>query len=436
MPASLFCFPSLFCFSLFCPLDSFFSSLKITSSSLFISPSLQPTLLSLFVSLCLTTTYLDDKEEEVKEEDIMSSSSAAKNAIMRSNKMIANVCVVNAGRLDFDGKLNLHSLSQALGLSLSSGGGGGEENNNVNKNKNMNTLTAHQDSSPSPDVVAERSEGHNCIVTKEIEIDIDLLPTSVKLICEAGTGFNNIDIEKAKKRGIRVTNVPEYSTEAMSHLVITSILNSSASMIKQQKMLERNERAHFTNFSGLPHFELEGKKVGLIGGNGTIGKRVCELAKAFRMKPYVYSRSAKAKTELYDVYQSLEELLSESDFVSVHCPLNDATRGMLDYEKLSLMKPTSYLINTARGAICNEEDLIQILKEKKIAGACLDVQTKEPPDEDSLLWNPGNVFDDNVTLTPHIGWKRVETRQRLIDSVAERIKEFVDGEDILNVVNQ
>ena len=378
---------------------------------------------------------MDDKEEEVKEEDIMSSSSAAKNAIMRSNKMIANVCVVNAGRLDFDGKLNLHSLSQALGLSLSSGGGG-EENNNLNKNKNMNTLTAHQDSSPSPDVVAKRSEGHNCIVTKEIEIDIDLLPTSVKLICEAGTGFNNIDIEKAKKRGIRVTNVPEYSTEAMSHLVITSILNSSASMIKQQKMLERNERAHFTNFSGLPHFELEGKKVGLIGGNGTIGKRVCELAKAFRMKPYVYSRSAKAKTELYDVYQSLEELLSESDFVSVHCPLNDATRGMLDYEKLSLMKPTSYLINTARGAICNEEDLIQILKEKKIAGACLDVQTKEPPDEDSLLWNPGNVFDDNVTLTPHIGWKRVETRQRLIDSVAERIKEFVDGEDILNVVNQ
>ena len=389
-----------------------------------------------FISLCLkTTTYLfddDDDKGEVKEEDIMSSSSAAKNAIMRSNKMIANVCVVNAGRLDFDGKLNLHSLTQALGVSSS--GGGGEENNI--KNKNINTLTAHQDSSPSPDVVAERSKGHNCIVTKEIEIDIDLLPTSVKLICEAGTGFNNIDIEKAKKRGIRVTNVPEYSTEAMSHLVITSILNSSASMIKQQKMLERNERAHFTNFSGLPHFELEGKKVGLIGGNGTIGKRVCELAKAFRMKPYVYSRSAKAKTELYDVYQSLEELLSESDFVSVHCPLNDATRGMLDYEKLSLMKPTSYLINTARGAICNEEDLIQILKEKKIAGACLDVQTKEPPDEDSLLWNPGNVFDDNVTLTPHIGWKRVETRQRLIDSVAERIKEFVDGEDILNVVNQ
>ena len=117
----------------------------------------------------------DKEEEEVKEEDIMSSSSAAKNAIVRSNKMIANVCVVNAGRLDFDGKLNLHSLSQALGLSSSGGGGGGEDNNNI-KNKNINTLTAHQDSSPSPDVVAERSKGHNCIVTKEIEIDIRFTP--------------------------------------------------------------------------------------------------------------------------------------------------------------------------------------------------------------------------------------------------------------------
>jgi len=351
-----------------------------------------------------------------------------------SGRRIANVCIVNAGRLDFDKKLNLHSISRALGLSVGGGGDAAAAAAAAAEN-NSNSLTAHADSSPTPDVVAERARGHNCIVTKEIEIDVDMLPESVKLICEAGTGFNNIDVEKAKKRGIRVTNVPEYSTEAMSHLVITSILNSSASMIKQQKMLERGERRHFTNFSGLPHFELEGKKVGLIGGAGTIGKRVCELVKAFRMKPYVYSRSAKTKTELYDVYQSLEELLSESDFVSIHCPLNDSTRGMLDYEKLSLMKPTSYLINTARGAICNEDDLIRILKEKKIAGACLDVQTKEPPDDDSLLWNPKNIFDDNVTLTPHIGWKRVETRQRLIDSVAERIKEFVDGEDILNVVN-
>jgi len=347
---------------------------------------------------------------------------------------VARVCVVNAGRLDFDGKLNLRSISKALFRDGMLGTTDTIDNNNDNNNKNA--LTAHSDASPTPDVVAERAKGHNCIVTKEIEVDVELLPDSVELICEAGTGFNNINLPKATERGIRVTNVPEYSTEAMAHLVITSILNSSASMIKQQKMLERNEREHFTNFSGLPHFELEGKSVGLIGGNGAIGRRVCELAKAFRMKPYVYSRSAKRKTELYDVYQSLEELLSESDFVSIHCPLNDSTRGMLDYEKLSLMKPTSYLINTARGAICNEDDLIRILREKKIGGACLDVQTKEPPDDDSLLWNPRNIFEDNLTLTPHIGWKRVETRQRLIDSVAERIKEFARGEDILNVVNR
>ena len=249
---------------------------------------------------------------------------------------VAKVCVVNAGRLDFDGRLNLRSISKALRDGML-----GTNTDAADNANNKNALTAHSDASPTPDVVAERAKGHNCIVTKEIEVDVELLPDSVELICEAGTGFNNINLQKATERGIRVTNVPEYSTEAMAHLVITSILNSSASMIKQQKMLERNEREHFTNFSSLPHFELEGKSVGLIGGNGAIGRRGCELAKAFRMKPYVYSRSAKTKTELYDVYQSLEELLSESDFVSIHCPLNDSTRGMLDYEKLSLMKKSN-----------------------------------------------------------------------------------------------
>ena len=107
------------------------------------------------------------------------------------------MCIVNAGRLDFDKKLNLHSISRALGLSVGGGGDAAAAAEN-----NSNSLTAHADSSPTPDVVAERARGHNCIVTKEIEIDVDVLPESVKLICEAGTGFNNIDVEKAKKRGI------------------------------------------------------------------------------------------------------------------------------------------------------------------------------------------------------------------------------------------
>ena len=139
---------------------------------------------------------------------------------------VARVCVVNAGRLDFDGKLNLRSISKALFRDGMLGTTDTIDNNNDNNNKNA--LTAHSDASPTPDVVAERAKGHNCIVTKEIEVDVELLPDSVELICEAGTGFNNINLQKASERGIRVTNVPEYSTEAMAHLVITSILNSSA----------------------------------------------------------------------------------------------------------------------------------------------------------------------------------------------------------------
>ena len=159
-------------------------------------------------------------------------------------------------------------------------------------------------------------------------------------------------------------------------------------------MLERNERAHFTGTA----LQLEGKRVGLIGGNGTIGKRVCELAESVSNETVRVFEVGKAKTELYDVYQSLEELLSESDFVSVHCPLNDATRYAFDYEKLSLMKPASYLINTARGAICNEEDLIQILK----ASPCAMFRrpNERTSDEDSLLWNPGNVFGDKRPYLP------------------------------------
>ena len=123
-----------------------------------------------------------------------------------------------------------------------------------------------------------------------------------------------------------------------------------------------------------------------------------------------------------------DALMMESDFVSIHCPLNDSTRGLIDARAISLMKPTAKIINTARGAVINEKDLIDALETKKIAGACLDVQETEPPVEDSPLYAMVNVY-----LTPHIGWKRVETRQRLIDTVASNVAAFLDSEPV-NVV--
>ena len=145
------------------------------------------------------------------------------------------------------------------------------------------------------------------------------------------------------------------------------------------------------------------------------------------MRAVVHSRSATDEEGLWEAV-SLETLLRTSDFVSVHCPLTEETRGMIDADALAMMKPTARLINTARGAIVNERDLIAALREKRIAGAMLDVQENEPPSDDSPLYTLENVY-----LTPHIGWKRVETRQRLVDMVAANVEAFLKGEPI-NVI--
>lgn len=276
--------------------------------------------------------------------------------------------------------------------------------------------------------VASRCSGYDILVTKELEMSsetIRALPDSVKMVCEAGTGVNNYDRGALKERGIELRNCPAYSTEAMASLVMTQVLNFSSSMHAQQLKLFRGDRSHFDSFASLPHFELEGKTLGLIGGNGTIGKRVSELALAFKLKVLVSSRSGKSPQGTLAV--SLEELLKESDFVSIHCPLNDETRGMLDGDKIASMKPTAYLINTARGGIIDYDGFLDNIH--KIGGAALDVQDpEEPPLPNSPLWSI-----DNVILTPHIGWKKLETRQRLMDMVVENIRAYERGEQ-LNIV--
>lgn len=167
--------------------------------------------------------------------------------------------------------------------------------------------------------------------------------------------------------------------------------------------------------------QLHGKTLGLIGGNGAIGVRVAEIASVFGMRVLVSSRSSGV---------SLEQLLRQSDFVSVHCPLSPQTKHLLDATHLAMMKPTAYLINTARGAIIDEPALVAALQAGVLAGAALDVQTTEPPPRDSPLY-----VLDKVILTPHIGWKKVETRQRLMGLVAANVTAFLDGKPI-NVVGR
>lgn len=271
----------------------------------------------------------------------------------------------------------------------------------------------------------------NIVITKELTISKELIekfPSSVKLICEAGTGYNNIDIIAAREKGISVCNVPGYSSEAVAQLVITFILNLSSSLAQQQRMIENKNYSNFTKYLQVPHIEIQNKTLGIMGA-GSIGIQVMNVAKALGMKILVYSRSHKDLGDSNIKFVSLEELLKESDFVTIHCPLTTETRYLIDKSRLDLMKSSSFIINTSRGAIIKETDLIEALNNKKIAGAALDVQDPEPPELNNPLFNM-----ENVILTPHIGWKCFESRQRLINLLANNIEAFIKKEPVNIIV--
>lgn len=316
-----------------------------------------------------------------------------------------NTVFLNSAKLDFDNKLDFSQLAK------------------------LTTITKY-DTSNDTDIL-EKVKNQDIIITKELPLGRDLIsqfPPSVKLICEAGTGYNNIDIAAAKEKNITVCNVPGYSSEAVAQLVITFMLNLSSSLTLQQVMINKGNFDNFTKFLQVPHFELHNKVLGVIGA-GAIGQSVMKIALALGMNILVYSRTPKSFNNPNIKFVSLEELLKESDFVTLHCPLTDNTKHLIDKDKLNLMKSSAFIINTSRGAIIKELDLIEALKNKKIAGAALDVQDPEPPELDNPLFTM-----DNVILTPHIGWKCIESRQRLINLLADNVEAFIQGKPI-NAVN-
>jgi glycerate dehydrogenase len=256
---------------------------------------------------------------------------------------------------------------------------------------------------------------------------IEQFPDSVRLICEAGTGYNNIAIDAARQKGIMVCNVPAYSSHRVAHTAIMMMLNLSSTMQTQIKMLGRGDRSNFTDHLQVPHVELNGKTLGVVG-YGNIGRQVIRVAQALDMKVLCYTRTARPDEENLS-FVTLETLLKESDYISLHCPLNDKTRHLINEETISLMKPSAFLINTSRGALIDEPALIRALTEKRIAGAGLDVQETEPPVESNPLYTL-----DNVIITPHMGWKGMETRQRLVGVITENIRCFFDGRPV-NVVS-
>ena len=317
--------------------------------------------------------------------------------------MSERVVVVNASKMNYDHALDFSVLSSDVQV---------------------------YDDSTNEELI-ERIQGARVVVTKELPVGADLLsqfPDTVKLIVEAGTGYNNIDLNAAKERGITVCNIPAYSTERVAHTVIMMILNFASTMQKQIGMLAKGDRSNFTKYVQVSHTEVNGKTLGVIGA-GHIGMEVIKVAKALGMNILVHTRTPKSDGDGIR-YVSLDELLENSDYITLHCPLNDQTKYMINKETIGKMKSSAVIVNTGRGPLINEADLCEALAAKRIAGAGLDVQEVEPPAEDSPLYTL-----DNVIITPHMGWKGLETRQRLVGIIRDNVQAFLKGEPI-NVVSK
>lgn len=316
--------------------------------------------------------------------------------------MNERVVVVNASKMNYDHLLDFSVLS--------------------------NDVQVYDDSTN--EEVIERIQGARVVVTKELPVGADLLsqfPDSVKLIVEAGTGYNNIDLDAARAKGITVCNIPAYSTERVAHTVIMMLLNFSSTMQQQIGMLAKGDRSNFTKYLQVSHTEVNGKTLGVVGA-GHIGMEVIKVAKALGMNILIHTRTPKADGDGIR-YVSLDELLEHSDYITLHCPLNEQTKHMINKDTIAKMKSSAVIINTGRGALINEADLCEALAAKRIHGAGLDVQEVEPPAEDSPLYTL-----DNVIITPHMGWKGLETRQRLVGIIRDNVQAFLKGEPI-NVVS-
>ena len=248
----------------------------------------------------------------------------------------------------------------------------------------------------------------------------------VKLICEAATGFNNVDLEYCRKRGIAVANVGDYSTDCVAQHTFAMLLSLLERLPGYNRYVKEGSYSASRDFSHLePAFhELSAMKFGVVG-MGNIGRKVAKIADAFGAEVLAYSASGSRYEGLPYRQVSFPELLTESDVISIHCPLTDKTRGLFSYEVFCQMKPSAVLLNLARGPVVCGPDLARALKEGLIYGAGLDVFETEPIEPGSPLLS---IKDDNrLMVTPHIGWGSVEARTRLLLEVAENIRAFLDG---------
>lgn len=276
--------------------------------------------------------------------------------------------------------------------------------------------------------VEERVKDASIILTNKVVLNKDNLKNAEKLeiICETATGFNNIDTEYAKSKNIAVTNVAGYSTPTVAQHTFATLLHLYDKIGYYDEFVKSGEYSKSGMFTNLdkPFNDIEGKKWGIVG-LGNIGKKVAKIAEAFGAEVVYYSTSGKNNNSDYKRVE-LDELLSESDIISIHSPLNTNTQGLFNYDNLKKMKKSAVLINMGRGPIVVEKDLAKAIDENIIAGAGLDVFSVEPIPEDSPLLKIKNK--EKIVMTPHIAWASIEARERLFNDLIENIKAFYRGE--------
>ncbi|MBQ8897476.1 MAG: D-2-hydroxyacid dehydrogenase [Clostridia bacterium] len=281
-------------------------------------------------------------------------------------------------------------------------------------------------------LVVERSRGSTVLFTNKTPLgpaEFDALP-EVKLVCVLATGYNIVDTAAAAERGIPVCNIPSYGTDSVAELVLALILEQAKNVAAHANAVARGAWSAQPDYSFwlTPQRELAGKTVGIVGF-GRIGRRVGELCAAFGMKVIAYAPRPKDAPDWPGFeFVSLEELLGRSDYVSLNCPLTAENARMINVERLSLMKPGAYLINTARGPLVDAEALKAAVLSGRLSGAALDVLDTEPPKADNPL-----IGVENITVTPHIAWATVEARGRLMHTAAENVKAWLGGSPVNRV---
>lgn len=273
---------------------------------------------------------------------------------------------------------------------------------------------------------ALRMSDCDIVITNKVHVfkeEIDAA-RNLKLICVAATGVNCVDVEYAASKGIPVKNVPAYSTESVAQVCLMHILNLVGHGMYFNEVCHDGRYSRSGMFSDVlnPFWELKGKKMGVIG-MGNIGSRVAELAAAFGMSVAYFSTSGTGHCKDYPCV-TMEELLRESDVLSVNCPLNPRTKDLITYEDLKRMKPGAYIVNCSRGGIINENDLVRALNDGLIAGAAVDTFETEPLPEDhpylTRVKEPSRLI-----LSPHIGWTSIEARIRLVEILEDNIRTFL-----------